>query len=355
MSMRTSLREVFLAPLILCGLMVASAAVTDRLAGIDPTPLFAPYFSASLAITFVSVLLSVFWWVLQLARQKADAPLQTVKLKVRERAPYLLLPALIFPLFLASFTATKTAIPFLVGYSWDPFWARADRLIFGDDAWRIAHHLLGSAATRPLEWFYVVVWGIGLIFVMALVPLNASARFTGRFYTAMMLTWFVAGFLLAYVFSSAGPVFAHLVSADRSVQFADMRAVLGATLKPHGPIWTTQLYLPSELHSHEAAKGGGISAMPSMHLGAVAIYVIGAWRTRWLLPAVLMWLIIFVASGFFGYHYWVDGLAAAGIAGLCWAAAKRVASALGSSGVSSGYAHVDDPDGIGMDPVPSAR
>lgn len=351
---RDSVREVYFAPVILCIAMVGCALTTGELAGVSSRPLLVPYLATSIAITSFSLLVTIFWWVLQLARVKADRPVRIVKDRIRERAPYLLLPAVIFPLFLANFTATKTAIPFLVGYTWDPFWAHADRLIFGDDAWRIAHHWLGNGATRMLEWFYVVVWGIGLIFVMALVPLNASARFTAKFYTAMMSTWLLGGFVLAYLFSAAGPVFAHLVSADRSVQFTDLRVVLLSTLKPHGPIWTTQLYLPSELQSHVAAQGGGISAMPSMHLATVAIYVIGARRTRCLVPAILMWITIFVSSGYFGYHYWIDGIAAVGVAALCWAATERLFTARRASGRSR-RSDVDDSDTIGINAVPSAR
>src|SRR5262249_32548793 len=120
---------VYLGPVILCGLMVLCALVTGELAGVSSRYLYLPYLSTSLAITFVSLLLTIFWWVLQLARVRADAPLQIVQERLKERGPYLLLPAVIFPLFFASFTATKTAIPFLVGYSWDPFWAEADRII----------------------------------------------------------------------------------------------------------------------------------------------------------------------------------------------------------------------------------
>jgi hypothetical protein len=288
--------------------------------------------------------------VLQLARVRADAPLRIVKKKLQERAPYLLLPGVIFPLFLACFTATKTAIPFLVGYTWDHFWAQADRIIFSDDVWRIAHQLLGNGATRILEWFYVVVWGLGLIFVMALVPINASARLTGKFYTAMMATWLLGGFVLAYLFSAAGPVFAHLVSANPAEQFADLRAVLNATLKPQGPIWTTQLYLPNALHSHVAVKGGGISAMPSMHLGAASIYVLGARGTRWLIPSILLWLTTFIASGYFGYHYWVDGIVAAAIAVVCWAAAERLAQWIDAT--SNRRPSAAD---IGLEPLPDNR
>lgn len=347
---RSSVREVFLAPIVLTIVMVSCALVTGRLANVSSSGLLAPYYSASLSITFVSLLITIFWWVVQLAREGADSPLLMVRDRLRERAPYLLLPALIFPLFLASFTATKSAIPFLVGYTWDPFWAQADRAIFGDDVWRIAHRWLGSGATRPLEWIYVAGWGIGLIFVMALMPLNASAKFTGKFYSAMMATWLVAGTAMAYMFSAAGPVFAHLVTTSQADQFGDLRAVLNATLKPHGPIWTTQLYLPEALYSHEAVKGGGISAMPSMHLGAAAIYVIGARRTPWLTPAILFWLTIFVASGFFGYHYWVDGIVAAGVAAGCWVGADRLSVKFGTEGLGQ------DSTGItGMEPLPDTQ
>lgn len=316
-------RKLLLPPLLLCGAMVLCAVATSLLAGVSWARLPLPYYSASLAITFVSALMSMFWWVLQSALLKADAPLRAVREKLRERALYLLLPILIFPLFLASFTAVKTAIPFLVGYTWDPVWAAADRLIFRDDAWRIAFHWLGRGADAPLEWFYSVGWGLALIFVMALVPLNASPRFAARFYSAMMATWLIGGVALAYLFSAAGPVFAHLASSAQPDQFADLHRALNSTLSPQSPIRLTEQYLASSLHSHIAVKGGGISAMPSMHLGAVSIYVLAARKTRWVIPAILFWLIIFVASAYFGYHYWVDGIVAAGVATMCWVVAER--------------------------------
>jgi hypothetical protein len=319
-------RKLLLMPTILCGAMLLCAIVTSWLAGVNWEQLPAPYYSSSLAITFVSALGSAFFWVLQLARIKADAPLKRVGEKLRERAIYLLLPTLLFPLFVASFTAVKTAIPFLVGYSWDPVWAAADRLIFRDDAWRIAYHWLGRGADAPLEWFYSVGWGLTLIFVMALVPLNAAPRFTVKFYSAMMATWLIGGVALAYLFSAAGPVFAHLAGSGPD-QFADLRRALDSTLPADSPIRLTENYLASAVHSHIAVKGGGISAMPSMHLGVASIYVLAARKTPWLAPAILFWLIIFIASAYFGYHYWVDGIVAAAVAAMCWAAAERYPAA----------------------------
>ncbi|HEX5237042.1 MAG TPA: phosphatase PAP2 family protein [Sphingomicrobium sp.] len=326
MTNRVGVSEVFLAPLVLCSAMLACALTTGEIANVSMRSLIVPYVWTSIIFTALSVMISLFWWVFQLARVGADAPIRTVVSKLRERAPFMLLSAAVFPIFLASFTATKSAIPFLVGYTWDPFWAHVDRFIFGDDVWRIAHHWLGNAATRPFEWFYVAVWAPTLVFSMALIPLNATARFTAKFYTAMMATWFVGGFVLAYVLSAAGPVFAHLVSSDPTVQFADLRGVLNATLVPHGPIQTGQMLLPATMSSHVAVVGGGVSAMPSMHLGVVSIYVIAARRTRWLIPSVAMWAIIFVASGYFGYHYWIDGIVAAAVATVSWCAAEMLYS-----------------------------
>jgi hypothetical protein len=309
----------------LCTVMVLCALVTGQLAGVSSKLLYVPYFAASLSITFVSVFLSILWWTFQLARSGARAPLRTIAEKLRDRAAYLLLPAAIFPLFLASFTAVKTAIPFLVGYSWDGFWAQTDRMIFRDDGWRIAHHWLGSASAPWLEWAYRVGWGLALIFIMALVALNAAPRFVGKFYTAMLATWLIGGVAIAYLFSAAGPVFAPLINAADGHEFAGLKAMLASSLGPHSPIRLSQEYLASALSSHTAVKGGGISAMPSMHLGAVSIYALGARRTRWFIPAILFWLTIFIASAYFGYHYWIDGIVAAAVAAVCWATAERVA------------------------------
>lgn len=162
--------------------------------------------------------------------------------------------------------------------------------------------------------------------------------------------WLLGGFMLAYLFSAAGPVFAHLVSTNPADQFADLRAVLNATLKPHSPIWTTQLYLPNAFYSHVAVQGGGISAMPSMHVGAASIYVLGSRRTRWLIPSMLLWITTFVGSGYFGYHYWIDGIVAAAVAVVCWAAAERVLRWSDDAPISRPSA----PE-IGLQPVPGIR
>lgn len=225
------------------------------------------------------------------------------------------------PLFMAAFTGAKTAIYPLVGYSWDAQFAAMDRAIFGQDPWRLTHAVLGPQATAALELIYVG-WGGVLVVVATLVALTARPEFIARFCFAMLLTWFLGGFLMAYAMSAAGPVFVHVTNGDRS--FLPLVERLGMLLGDGSPIKFTQTYLLGALDSHWAVKGGGISAMPSVHVAASTILLIAAWRTSWWWPALIFFATIFVGSVHFGYHYAVDGLFGAAVAVLSWYAAGLV-------------------------------
>ena len=129
---------------------------------------------------------------------------------------------------------------------------------------------------------------------------------------------------MAMSFSASGPIFARLFHPELTGGFAGIGQAIASHLPAANPLRLTQDYLAASIGSHVAVKGGGISAMPSMHLAAASIYVLAARRTRWLVPALLFWAMIFLCSAYFGYHYWVDGLVAASVAALCWVAAERL-------------------------------
>jgi hypothetical protein len=303
--------------------MIAVSAALTRAASIDVRQLFFPYLSSAAAIAFLGALSFIFIEFAKLARVRADGPIAIVKKKLFDRAPLIILPALVLPAFLIGYTASKSAIQFLVGYTWDAFWANADRWIFGDDVWHLTRRILGTSYSPLWEWLYTVAWGGAFFIVANAVTLFASKRFVGIYFSAMLATWLVGGCFMAYCFSAAGPVFAPLFAPNLAAQFEPLRMALGGSLG-HGPIGFTQQYLAKLVNVHVAVKGGGISAMPSMHLASTSIYVLAARGTKWLLPAILFWLIIFVASGYFGYHYWVDGIVAAFVASVCWYAAELI-------------------------------
>jgi membrane-associated phospholipid phosphatase len=245
-------------------------------------------------------------------------PMREMAHQLRYHAPMLVLPLLVFPLFLAAFTIAKSSIGFLVGFRWDPTLARIDVALLGTDAWRLTHRWIGPDATVALEAVYAIVWGVALAFVAPLVAMLASLRLAGRFFLAMILTWTVGGLICATLFASAGPVFAQLSDATLGRHFALLQAALAQSLPPGSMIRESQEYLRSAAPYHYVVKGGGISAMPSMHVGTAAIYVLASRRSLLLAPALLFWALVMIASVHFGYHYLIDGITATLIAAACW-------------------------------------
>ena len=172
-------------------------------------------------------------------------------------------------------------------------------------------------------FFYAVIWGFVLVFSGALIAVFASHRHAATFFTAMMTSWLLGGIGLAYAISAAGPVFAHLVDPEMGARFAPLRSDLAALLGEKDLVLLSQKYLAAGLNVKIALKGGGVSAMPSMHIATATVLVMAAWGTRWTVPAVVFLLLTFVGSVYLGYHYAVDAPVAAVVAICCWMAAQR--------------------------------
>lgn len=318
-------RRFLLFPVALMVVMLLSAALIGLSTGVQGWRVFWPYLSAWSSITLIAVLVWFFAEVAKLARRRADRPLPTVVASFMARDKEgLWLSALVFPLFIGAYTWAKSAIPLVVGYGWEGAWADADRWLFGADAWRITHALIPSTMASAWSFFYAVVWGLALAVVGALVAAFGSSRFATKFFTAMMLSWFIGGFLMAYAISAAGPVFAHLADPAFAERFAPLRAGLVDLLGADDIVMTSQRYLEAGFAAKQAVKGGGISAMPSMHIATATIFILASRRTIWFTPAVLFWALTFFGSVYLGYHYAVDAPVAAVVAMLCWSIARRL-------------------------------
>jgi membrane-associated phospholipid phosphatase len=107
-------------------------------------------------------------------------------------------------------------------------------------------------------------------------------------------------------------------------------------------------YLEEGVRSGTAYWGGGVSAMPSMHIAAAILYLLAARRTFWFIPACLFAVIIFVGSIHSGYHYAVDGIVAAAIACACWRASGVLFQRFGGQDneADRGGSHLDDLNGM---------
>ena len=336
-----SRKHAVAAPLAVAALMTAAAMITSAFSGIGGRGIYFSYIATGASVTLVAVLVWIFVDVANMARRRADQPLREIWRQLPDRLQLAVLPALIFPIFLASFTTAKLAIPLVTGFQWDQYWADVDHAIFGVDPWRLTHAWLSIGETRALAFFYTVVWGFGLAFSMSLVAICADRRYVAQFFTAMMTTWFVGGFLGAYLLSSAGPVFAQLSDPGLGARFEGLRQALAASLPADNPLLYTQQYLVSAVGEKVAVRGGGISAMPSMHVAAATIFCLAARGRLWNILAALFLAATFLGSVHFGYHYAMDGVIGALIAISCWILCKAYfASALRErppSGIIAGW------------------
>ena len=319
-----SVIRAYSGPGLILAFMSASAVGLSLLTGVDGSRVFLPYIAAWAALALLTILLWMFVEIARLAPTRVDRPIQLTLRRMIAQHKLVLIPGLIFPTFLGAYTWAKSSIPFAVGYPWESFWADADHALLGADAWRIAHAILPASLGPALTFFYAVVWGFGLAIGGMVVGIFGGRRLIATFFTALMLSWFVGGFLMAYALSAAGPVFAHLADPALADRFAPLRGQLVAILGPDDIVIKSQHYLAMGLTVKTALKGGGVSAMPSMHIATAIIFLLAARGTRWMIPAVAFLLLTFFGSVYLGYHYAIDAPIAAIVAVACWSLASRV-------------------------------
>lgn len=230
-----------------------------------------------------------------------------------ERATAALIPVLLLPLFSSVFTSFKISIPEIAPFAWDPALMRADLALHGGiHPWELLQPVLGHPLiTSALSYLYNF-WH-GMIFIVYWQMFRIEKRaLRMQFLISFVLAWAILGSLGALLFSSAGPCYyANVV--DGPNPFGEQMAYLHAAHEVFANrALLGQDYLWSLYQDGKASLGGGISAMPSLHV-AVALLVFflaRAFQSRlaWLAAAYV--IIILVGSVHLGWHYAIDGYVA---------------------------------------------
>ncbi len=209
----------------------------------------------------------------------------------------------------------KVMLPKATGFWADDVLADVDNLLFfGNDPWIISHRLFGWAS--PLIDDAYATWGpLKTICLLSLIFLPESDT-KGR----LILSYFLVVSLTAvgqYALPSAGPIFyEHLCLGDR---FAAL---------PYQP-WAVEArdYLWRDYLIGGGLPGGGISAMPSLHVG-LAFWIamcVTAVLPRLAFLAYAYAAIIVIGSVHLGWHYAVDAIGAGLIVLVSSTLARRLA------------------------------
>lgn len=236
---------------------------------------------------------------------------------------------LVLPLFMSAFTSMKVMIPGLNPFSWDPTFASWDRWLHGGiDPWRLLHPMLGYPAATAgvnllyLKWFLVLN---GVLLWQAFALRDPRPR--QQFFIAFVLSWILLGTVAALLAPAAGPCYYGRVTGLEDPYQPLMAYLAEGSVQGWNPAFAVQERLWRLYSSGDLALGGGISAMPSMHVAVAVLFVLLGFRHSpvlgWLM--LLFALAILLGSVHLGWHYAIDGYAVIPPVLLIWRLAGRMA------------------------------
>lgn len=277
-------------------LVAVSCAITISLwSGYPATPRGKTSLFVTIAVVTLTALVQFLIYLWMLWKSGNDHPIAEIRAALPSAVLNFLpiaLGVVIIGAFLTSLTYLKSMITAIVPFWADDALAATDRLLFIDpQAIALAIH----PALPAIGIFYGLWHAAHLGGILWVLHWRKGDK--ARHIVSFMLTWLI-GMLLAYAFSSAGPVFVGLY--DPAIAPETVRKPVEA--------------LMANYRTQGAMIGGGISAFPSMHVG------IAAWLAIVLRDRGLGWLgIIYLLGVFFGsvvlgWHYALDGVAGIAVA-----------------------------------------
>ena len=144
-----------------------------------------------------------------------------------------------------------------------------------------------------------------------------------RFLWTYCLSWIIAGNIMAVLMASVGPLFFH----DFYTHLPDPYAALVDHLRAQDKLHPLDTFLSAKVemdftNDGKIVKLNALSAMPSMHVAITVLMFLYFLKIN--RPASLFFLayslLTMTASVYLGWHYAVDGYAAALVTGLIWLA-----------------------------------
>jgi hypothetical protein len=190
----------------------------------------------------------------------------------------------------------KGLMPHWSGGFWaDPILADLDYAIFGIDPWLLARKIDFPLTIEFLYWLWIPLNAVVSYALLAAKPSEEKARCLISLFAIVAF-----GSFFQFLLPSSGPMFYELAGwGDR---FASI-TVGAAPMTSAAQEWLWLYHVTGTVR-----PGGGISAMPSMHVAqAVWLVLVAASYCRKLVPVTLIYLAaICLGSVHLGFHYAVD-------------------------------------------------
>jgi hypothetical protein len=214
-------------------------------------------------------------------------------------------------MLMAAFNAFKFMLPTLHPFSWDQRLEQASRWIHGG---RLPFEFLlpfvGSDwATRALDLLYYGAWPV-VLWAVFVWQVGGRSRMRHQYLLSFAAAWIVLGTVLAFVFSSAGPVYySHLYGGPNPYA-----PLLNHLMDVHQRHPLLAIRIQQALWDAEragiASGGAGVSAMPSLHVAIAELCAIVGRRSERRIVGyslTVFSVLTLVASIYLGAHYALDG------------------------------------------------
>lgn len=208
---------------------------------------------------------------------------------------------------MTTFMWTKPLLNINVPFWADPLLAQLDwSLFFGHDPWR----LLTRLNTHPLAIFYHRGWFAMMLLALIVTLASPASERRSAVLITYFLLWSVVGPVIHILMPAAGPIFYEQLGYGS--RFAGLKQVSDT-----GEVAD---YLWSAFAERRFEAGGGISAMPSLHIATTAwmMIAIRSFAPRLTFSFGIAAALIILLSIALGWHYAMDGVVGTAAAAGCY-------------------------------------